>query len=83
MANPQPHKDDDTVGYYLGLVMFSIAIPIIAGVGYWMALNMRDVDRTTLQLQVAPAAASEQAAEEPAEAAGDEAPSDEAAPRAE
>lgn len=43
-------QKDDTIGYYLGLVMFSIMIPIIAGVGYYMALEMRDVDRTTQQL---------------------------------
>jgi hypothetical protein len=48
MATSQ--QKDDTIGFYLGLALFSVAIPIIAGVGYWMALNMRDVDRTTQQL---------------------------------
>ncbi len=64
MATQQQHKDD-TIGYYLGLVMFSIAIPIIAGVGYWMAFQLRDVDRTTQQLTAPPAAQAE--AEAPAE----------------
>ncbi len=45
----QPQKDD-TIGFYLALVLFSVAIPLIAGVGYWMAHGMRDVDRTTQQL---------------------------------
>ena len=48
MATSQ--QKDDTIGYYLALALFSVAIPIIAGVGYWMALNLRDVDRTTQQL---------------------------------
>lgn len=48
MATSQ--QKDDTIGFYLGLALFSVAIPIIAGIGYWMALNMRDVDRTTQQL---------------------------------
>lgn len=68
MANQQ--QKDDTIGYYLGLVMFSIAIPIIAGVGYWMALQLPE-DRTTLQ--AAPAAAA------PAAPAADEAPAEEPA----
>jgi len=47
MANQQK---DDTVGYYLALVLFSVAIPIIAGVGYYMALQLRDADMTQQQL---------------------------------
>ncbi|GAB4210876.1 MAG: hypothetical protein OHK0013_32020 [Sandaracinaceae bacterium] len=48
-------QKDDTIGYYIALGLFSLAIPVIAGVGYWMAWNMRDQDRTQLQLE-APAA---------------------------
>lgn len=50
MATQQQQKDD-TAGYYLALVLFSVAIPLIAGVGYWMASQLRNVDRTTQQLQ--------------------------------
>ena len=42
------HKDD-TIGYYLALVLFSVAIPIIAGVGYYMAMQLRDADMTQQQ----------------------------------
>ncbi|MBX7197580.1 MAG: hypothetical protein K1X94_36375 [Sandaracinaceae bacterium] len=49
MATPST-KIDDTMGYYLALALFALAIPIIAGVGYWMAMGLRDVDRTTQQL---------------------------------
>jgi hypothetical protein len=48
MANQQ--QKDDTFGFYLGLILFSVAIPIIAGVGYYMAFQLRDADRTTQQL---------------------------------
>jgi len=49
-------QKDDTIGYYLALGLFSLAIPVIAAVGYWMAWNMRDQDRPILQLQAPPAA---------------------------
>lgn len=43
-------SNDDTSGYYLALVLFSVAIPIIAGIGYWMSFQLRDQDTTQLQL---------------------------------
>jgi len=74
-------KIDDTPGYYLGLVLFTISIPITGAIGYWMAYQNTQLpsdQRTSLVLaapapaaEAAPAPAAETAApaEAPAEAA--------------
>ena len=71
-------KIDDTPGYYLGLVLFTVSIPITGAIGYWMAYQNTQLpsdQRTSLVLAApapaAPAPAAETAApaEAPAEAA--------------
>ena len=74
-------KIDDTPGYHLGLVLFSLTIPIVGGVSYWMAHQLRDVDRTSMQLTApeapaTPAAEAPAAAEPAAEAPAAEAPAE-------
>lgn len=51
-------KIDDTPGYYLGLVLFTFAIPIIGAIGYWMAYQNTQLpsDQRTSLVLVAPAA---------------------------
>ena len=74
-------KIDDTAGYYLGLVLFTFAIPIIGAIGYWMAHQntlLPSDQRTSLVLR-APAPAAAPAAEAPAAAPAAEAPAAEAA----
>ena len=70
-------KIDDKPGYYLGLVLFTFAIPVIGAIGYWMAHQntlLPSDERTSLVLR-APAPAAAPAAEAPAA----EAPAAEAA----
>ena len=46
-------KIDDTPGYYLGLVLFTFAIPIIGAISYWMAYQNTQLpsdQRTSLVL---------------------------------
>ena len=75
-------KIDDTPGYYLGLVLFTISIPITGAIGYWMAYQNTQLpsdQRTSLVLaapaapapaaEAAPAAETAAPAEAPAEAA--------------
>ena len=68
-------KIDDKPGYYLGLVLFTFAIPIIGAIGYWMAYQNTQLpsDQRTSLVLVAPAApaaaptpAADPAAAEPA-----------------
>lgn len=66
-------KIDDTPGYYLGLALFSLSIPIVGAIGYWLAYQNTQLpsdQRTSLVLEApaAPAAAPTPAAEEPAAA---------------
>jgi hypothetical protein len=71
-------KIDDKPGYYLGLVLFTFAIPVIGAIGYWMAHQntlLPSDERTSLVLRAPAPAAEAPAAEAPAA----EAPAAEAA----
>lgn len=51
MATEKTTRTDDTAGYYLALVLFSLTIPVVGGIGYWMASQIRGQDTTQLQLE--------------------------------
>ncbi|MCS6856286.1 MAG: hypothetical protein NZM37_01105 [Sandaracinaceae bacterium] len=50
MSREEERRRNDQAGFYLAVVLFGLALPLIIGVSFWMGAQLKDVDRTTLQL---------------------------------